>query len=653
MLHNNKKFLRWVVGLLVLGCCLSTRSVQAQSKTLVWDEYITDIVINADGTLRVRETQTINFISGTFTEGFADIPTIYTEGIHSVHVSEPTRTYRQVDASAGGSAYTYFTEMSGSTFSIIWNFPTVSAGDTRTFYLDYVVDGAIRVAGTGDILTWTAIPESLPFPVKHAEVTVTLPNGATLLEDPEAESGDIKATWKVDEPLIQFTFPDQTIPAYQAIKTRVTFSHGFIPNIAPSWQKDAEAAIEKENFTKQWGPLLDLLGCVTGLVGLLFGGLLPPLLWRLQGKDPDPGTVPDYVSEPPSDLPAGLVGTLVDESVDTMDITATLIEFARQGWSEMLEQPNNRIVFKKLQDIPSSAPLYQQKLFNAFFGKQAVQSLGSYLPNSFFAALPAVRELMYKEVTDRKLFNDAPDKVRGRYRWLGFLALLLIIPAFCGVGFLADYSGNFVTLLLLPLFLGIGLLIAAKNMPVKTRTGATEAAMWRAFKKYMENIGKYRDLQQVTDQFEKYLPYAVAFGLERTWIRFFAQPQTGGGGYYTPMPRWYRPYNAGTVTPGGAQASPAKPSPLPEAGLPPKSMAEQLNQMGSGSLQGLNSMGDNLIGALNAAGRSVTNPAPPPPSAGGSSGSFRSGGGGFSGGGSSFRGGGGGFSSGGGGRGFR
>jgi hypothetical protein len=123
MLHNNKKFLRWVVGLLVLGCCLSTRSVQAQSKTLVWDEYITDIVINADGTLRVRETQTINFISGTFTEGFADIPTIYTEGIHSVQVSEPTRTYRQVDASAGGSAYTYFTEMSGSTFSIIWNFP--------------------------------------------------------------------------------------------------------------------------------------------------------------------------------------------------------------------------------------------------------------------------------------------------------------------------------------------------------------------------------------------------------------------------------------------------------------------------------------------------------------------------------------------------
>jgi uncharacterized membrane protein len=48
-------------------------------------------------------------------------------------------------------------------------------------------------------------------------------------------------------------------------------------------------------------------------------------------------------------------------------------------------------------------------------------------------------------------------------------------------------------------------------MPRKTAKGAEEAAKWLAFKQYLENIDKYSDMESVKEQFQVYLPYAVAF----------------------------------------------------------------------------------------------------------------------------------------------
>src|SRR5258706_9704714 len=121
---------------------------------------------------------------------------------------------------------------------------------------------------------------------------------------------------------------------------------------------------------------------------------------------------------------------------------------------------------------------------------------------------------------------------------MGFLLLAL-----AGAGVFAFIKGIFNLLPQLPLlpapFVGLGIsgltmLFAASYMPAKTQAGAQEAAKWRAFRTYLKNIKKYTDVSQATDQFDRYIGYAVAFGLANEWIHNFSSSLTS-------MPSWYYP----------------------------------------------------------------------------------------------------------------
>ena len=45
---------------------------------------------------------------------------------------------------------------------------------------------------------------------------------------------------------------------------------------------------------------------------------------RRRGRDPRPAAVPAELDQPPSDLPAGVAGTLIDQQADVQDVLATL-----------------------------------------------------------------------------------------------------------------------------------------------------------------------------------------------------------------------------------------------------------------------------------------------------------------------------------------
>jgi hypothetical protein len=222
-----------------------------------------------------------------------------------------------------------------------------------------------------------------------------------------------------------------------------------------------------------------------------------------------------------------------------------------------------------------------------------------------------------------------------------------------------DVTGTLICPVLALAAVGIGLLVMAPHMPVKTRKGAEAVALSRAFKNYLTNLEKYAKPEQVTDQFEKYLPYAIAFGLEKTWINRFAKIPT------TPVPGWYypvgRPYLGRTVQPGTPSTTSAVPG-LGQGSSVPAGAGLQvptLQGMSDGLSGGLQGMSNGLSSMLNSASRTLTStPAPSNTSGGGRSytSTSRTSGRSFSGGGSRRSGGGSFRSSGGGGggrRGFR
>lgn len=70
-------------------------------------------------------------------------------------------------------------------------------------------------------------------------------------------------------------------------------------------------------------------------------------------------------------------------------------------------------------------------------------------------------------------------------------------------------------------------------MPKRTEKGAE--TYWHAlgFKEYMRTAEKYRmEFQEKENIFERYLPYAIAFGLTHKWAKAFE-------GIYTAPPNWY------------------------------------------------------------------------------------------------------------------
>ena len=626
-----------LAALALLFLLAAARPAQAQGKTLYWDRYDVAITIQPDGTLRVVETQQITFTSGTFTFGFAAIPLDKTEGISEISVQEGDRLYRR---SSSQQPYSFDVESFGEGIDIRWYFP--ETGDsTHTYELAYTVAGAVRIYDTGDKLQWIAISGERDFPIQEATVTVNLPAGAQFRT---IDSAGVRAQYQENAQANSVTYVAQDILyGSDTLEVGAEFTHGVVPAVKPAWQVQVD---QDEFYDLRVRPVLNLL---LGGLGVLLAVGAPAavyLLWFLRGRDPEVGPIPEYLSEPPSDLPPGVIGSLVDESADMKDVVASLVDLARRGYIEMEEVQTKGSfgiketdhTFRKLKD-DGDLTKFERDLMKGVFGSESEKKLTG-LRQKFYVHLPKIQADLYDELIRRKFFARSPQKTRSAYTGAGGVLLFLSL---IGGFFIIAAAGQFAEAIFCPLagfaIFSVALMIAGPRMPAKTRAGAEEAAKWNAFKEYLRRIETLTDLKSAAGLFDRYLPYAIAFGLEQSWVSKFSKVVT------TPIPGWYIPYPYGGYggVPAGRRglASPALGHGTAVPGSP--GSAPGLQGMSDNLAGGLQSMSNGLTNMLNSAGRTLGSV--PQSSGGGRSG--WSGGGGFSSGG--FSGGGGG---GGGGRGF-
>lgn len=635
-IHRLSLTLTVILGLLLLF----VPAVNAQSKTIEWPRWDADIQINSDGTFDVQETYEIQFIGGPFTFGYRNIPTDQVEGITNFLVREGNTTYTEAQTE---SANTFYVSRDGGDYVVNWFFPPTTNA-TRTFTVEYTVQGGLIInQEIGDRFFWKAVGPDHAYPIGSSTVTVSLPPGATVDTAIEpATFGPDNATYNISADQTSVTYHAENIPANQEFEVGVRFPAGFVPSEKPSWQAQYE---REQTWNDTYRPMANLgLGAVALL--LLGGGLFGVyFLWSSKGRDPKVGPVPEYLSEPPSDLPPGIVGTLLDEQADMQDIIATLVDLARRGAIDMQEVEKSQFlgltkskefVFRRRDDFDEPLRPYEQTLIKKMFGRSTEVDLED-LQNKFYTAVPTLQSQLYKETVDAGLFPKSPKSVRGSWVAIGVGGLVIAIGAgFCAASAFADM----VQAVLCPFaslgVVSIAMLIVGQAMPVKTRKGAEEAAKWNAFKTYLKNAEYYKDLNEVTDQFDQYLPYAIAFGLERAWVNKFSRISS------TPIPTWYYPvgmpygarrryYGVPGSTAGMGSAGGGGLRDLQSEAVRP---APSLDSMSESMFGGLNSMSEGLFSMLN----STANTFRSSPS---SSGSGHSGGG-FSGGGFSGGGGGGG-----------
>ncbi len=627
--------------LLLLTALWTVTPAQAQARSLYWRRWDVSIdsVNTRENRFAVAEVHDIQFTSGQFRFGFRAIPLDRVEDLTNFRVWEgETELVRNCSEQPG----TFCVTQTGGEAQIVYYFLRPAQDERRVFTIEYEVVGGLRSYEGGDQLDWFAVAPDHSFPIESATVTVRMPEGFAPREgvDPVVSYG-APTTVTVQGDVVTYT-ATRRISASEGLEIRIQYPHD--PNMrVASWQQAFDRQAVYENNVR---PVLNLFFGAAGLLLLVLGPLGVYYLWHSRGRDPEAGVLPDYLSEPPSDLPPAIAGTLVDETADLQDVMATVLDLARRGYLVIEEDRNpglfgigasTTFTFKRTDKPDDDLRGFERTLLRKIFRGKDERTLDS-LRNRFYTAIPQIQGELYREVVREGFFSASPDNVRRM--WSGIGVVLMVLAVLLGVLALMAVDQFAESLVCVPLALGvvsIALLIAAGRMPAKTAKGAEEAAKWRAFREYLRNIRRYTDLEQATELFNDYLPYAVAFGLERTWVNHFSQVPA------TPIPYWYYPVYLGGPWRRGYHRgermidmrNPDIRSQLARPGF-------SLDNMAQGISGGLNQMSSGLFGMLNSAATTFTSR----PASTGSSGSWSGGGGGWSGGFSGGGGGGGGGSAG-------
>lgn len=637
------KYLWWSLFAVLLVVVL-TLPVAAQNQSLFWKRFDVDISVNKDGTFDVVETQEIEFTSGTFSKGFRSIETKLLDDITDIRVADETREYVLSDSGEPG---TFTVSEEGSRVVVRWYYePT--ADTARTFDVGYKVHGGLRYYDEGDQVWWKAVYADRSFPVNSSVVTVHVPAPA---EIQNMDAYFTPAEMELLDPQTSRFTASERIPPGQVFEIRVQFTPGVVAGAPSAWQaaEDARAAeLEaKAAYDQNWRPVVDLFVGAISLLMLVLAPLGLYLLWYTRGRDVRTDFAAEYLPEPPSNLTPGMAGTLLDERADMEDILATLVDLGRRGYILMEElEPESKGVFGTtetdfkytlLKEPDDELHAYEKLLLTSLFKKEQERKL-SDLKTKFYQYLPKIRSSLYKEMVDEEYFTANPESTRSRWSGLGVVLLLVSIAFGCvASSALSAYTSFYICLPAGAALFAFGLIFLGRFMPRKTAKGAEEAARWQAFRTYLEDIDNYSDLERATELFDRYLPYAIAFGLEKSYIKKWSKVDT------TPIPPWYipypRPYYGGYGIPsgGGHQAAPA-PRPAEGGGSIPS-----LGDASKGMSAGLAGMSVGLTTMLSRASSTMSSkPQPSGGSGGGWSGGGFSGGGSFGGGGGG--GGGGGFS---------
>jgi len=557
-----------LLAAVLISILLLTQPGSAQVKEFQWDSWDTNIILLENGELQVEETHTLEFSGEPFTFGFRTIQTGSSgnnDGIRDISVREGDAIYTQ---STSRDPYTYTVSDDGDEVTIRWYFEPALGPHTYTF--NYTVDGGVIVdsgqEGVSDEIFWTIIPNDHPATVMQSSATIHLPEGvqpqkytgtneyiaAGFLNGQQSDA--VSTTVSEDGRTITYDLLQPLLNG-TSFEARTQFAHGLLDIPTSGWQKQ-----------QQIGDTISLIVFIFSLLLLVLGPLAVIVLWYVRGRDPQlTVVVPDYISEPPDDLPPAIVGTLVDEKADMQDIVSSLIDLAQRGYLTMEEEDEDHL-YKRTKKSQKELRPFEKQFLKDIFGKQKERSLSS-LRYKFADNLPRLRTLVYQELVDENLVPKSPHSVRTSYGCLAVGVFILAVISFFGlVSLFAETVGT----------------VACPAMALAA-TGI----------------------------------YAVAFGLERTWIRKFSSVPA------TPIPRWYFPYYGGLY--GGFGRSQAGSS-----GTGSSVPAPSLEGMSGGLTGGLAGMSAGLTRMLNSTS-TVLKSKPPSTSSGGSGGGFSGGfGGGFS-----------------------
>lgn len=509
---------RTVLATLVAGLIvLLTMAATARADEPVASSFAFDGVLEVDGRLSVTETISFDAAPDELVQRIATKQRVDRSSHFTYEVSG-------IEATIGGADA--IPEVSTDGDYLVVTLDTSSAIG-QDVVISYDVLGATRAeessSGGLTVLTWRAL-QGLSVGVGEVSGALRVPAIPELVDCTAGPPGtpdkcDLYAAGTSDTPL----------PTFQ------TTARGAGEQVTLSVGVAASAVQPTANIVNEWSLdrafTLNPLTAAIALGTLLLGAALIWQLYRRTGVDAavqgpvvavgifQPVGVGESVFEAGEGLRPGLVGTVADERVDPVDVTATLLDLAVRGHLHITELPRGEhglLDWSLTRTDRAEEDLYdyERGILQAI-APQGGNTLVSQLPTTLAPVIADVQSDLYDEVVRRGWFESRPDATRNQWRTRGLIGTGIAVAL--AIGFVAFTNLGLLALVLLAL--AAALVWVSDRMPRRTAKGS----------KLVEGLGALASLlatKPTTEmpagreipEISRVLPYAVVLGGKDRWL---------------------------------------------------------------------------------------------------------------------------------------
>src|SRR3989339_1069838 len=439
---HQKRFLAFFIVLLIISILaivfyffqfknprdvLSSIVPSARAQAEYNPEYIADfqaeVVIKSDSTVNVRETITYNFADNQRQGIYRVIPYRYftAGGRFTVDLSVKSVT----DERGQNLAYEVAKEDGNASVKIGEAGQYISG--LKIYVISYDLRRVINFFDDHNEFYWNVTGNNWAVPIDRSGIVVHLPDG-TRAADISAECFTGQYVEKNQD--CRVTNVSNSQVGYSSF---TTLSSGEGLTVVLGWPK---GILSPPGFLRQLGWLIR----DNPLIFLpLLTLLVMALLWHCHGRDlgRQRTVIPHY--QAPADLNPAEVGSLIDETVNLRDISATFIDLAVRGYLKIRKLDGSRMFGRgdwelvKLKDF-NGLKEWEKDFANDVFGSAASVKL-SELKKTFYQHYPKLVRNMYAQLVGAGFFPKSPNKVRNLYAVLAAVLFMLgaiVLPFFNG-----------------------------------------------------------------------------------------------------------------------------------------------------------------------------------------------------------------------------
>jgi uncharacterized membrane protein len=496
------------------------------SKELRIEKFDAQIAVLPDSSINVTESVTAHFIGSPWHGLYREIPVEFVTP-QEMNYSLFLKITRIADGSGHDLKYESSRERHYLKLKIYVPNPDNSV---QTINIQYTVSDALRFFEDHDEFYWNITGDEWDVPIASASATISLPVEAKNIRANvytghyQSRGRDAEVEVSGNGVEVRTTRP---LAFHEGLTVAIAFDKGVVQ--APS------AADKLGLFLRSNWPL----GLPLIVAAIMFW------LWWTKGRDPRLRPIAAQY-EPPDKLTPSEVGTLVDNSADMRDITASIVDLAVRGYLVIQEHTQDHMMglwkdkdysftLKKDRNQWTTLKPHEQALLDGIFGVATAGETVSIasLHNEFYKSLPIIKNRVFDSLVSNGYYTHRPDSVRGTYIGAGLV-----------LGFLSIWGGAMIARNLgmaAPPFIiaGIasGAIICAFGwfMPARTLSGTRTLEGVLGFEDFLAHVeaDRFNRTIKSPEMFEKFLPFAMALGVEKNWSYAFQN-------IYTQPPSWYQ-----------------------------------------------------------------------------------------------------------------